>query len=1584
MLCRTNVGRVLGAALIALGWIAWTSDALAQPQNDMGGGVVFRPAPRELTLRLTRARKAIESEDYNEAVLELGRLLAEIEQGGAERLAPDENAGDEQQDYFVGPRGEGTHVSLKSEAQRLIGSMPAKGREWYELQYGPEARKLLEEAADKGDVGLLTNVSRRYFHTKAGYEATLLLGRYHMDNGSPLAAALCFRRLAESPAANEYEPELSVLIASCWLHSNAPDRAQQTLAALVKKLPSAKLRIGGSEITLPRDETRAREQLETLLALRRLQRGGPLLEWTLFRGDATRTAQVVGDAPLATARWRLPTANDPNDEQLVEQVAKRYIAQGIPALPSMQPLAVQDSVLMRTTDGVWGVDMRTGKRKWPFPWVEMEASSQSLNARNLPPGAGAAAREAELRQRLYEDVPYGQMSSDGESLYLLDSLGFASQAAMVQGPFIAIRPGTRGVVSANQLVALDVRREGKLLWMIGDGQGGGGDEPRLAGAFFLGAPLPLQGKLYVMAEINSEVRLVVLDPKTGALEWQQQLAQLESRGIQQDLTRRLAGASPSYADGVLICPTSAGAVVAVDIATRTLLWGFQYNQSSGAENRPNQPFFNRGLMGNPPKPIGQRWVDATATIHAGKVLVTPVESEEMYCLDLLTGKLLWPAQKRNDLAYVAAVTANQAILVGKNHVVSVDLETGKPTWPNPIELPDGGMPSGRGFHSGNDYYLPTTNQWLLRIDLQKGAIAQRIRTDRNLGNLICFRDEIISHGPDGMSVYPMVRPLRERVAALLKQNPDDSWALARTAELAAYDGERERALEILRRACQLHPQDESLRILLVSNLTAALREDFPKFRGLAGELERLVDDPVQREQFLRLMAAGLRQVGEGEAAFQMLLKLVDMEVARGADSPSAMEEVTPTHSVRRDRWVAGQLASLYRDALPEQKRRIDELLTQRQTAAERSGQIWSLRQYLRNFGFHAQSASLRLQLADRLIDSDAAVEALTLLAQLETHSDRAIAAQAVAVTARALAHARQPEMAASYYLRLESDFGDVVFPDGRTGAALAAAAVGKDVNLKRFWDSNRAGWAYGRVKVEEAENVNLNRASYGRTNPVTIRELSGAIPFGFQIVYDQQKNYSLVGKDGAGRELFAASLLRSDGGFTNYYLSPPQAAHAKSLGQIVFVHMGMEVVAINSLRTTGRADDVMRWRTDVVQRIGDNDQSARTRLRMTSMSWGGMRATVTDNNDRVITGLGPCVATGVVFQKQREIVCVDPLRGEVLWSRNDLPMSSELSGDEELLFVTPADGKEMLVLDMIDGRTLAARPLDVNETRWATSGRRILAWSERKDAPEKTLRLFDAWTGKSLYEQTFASTARGAVVDDRWLATCQPDGRIAIVSLADGQTVARTEGEAESQQLLNIQLFVGRDNFLVATNGPPRGNATQVEPITAAPSNPLTSGRVYSFDRRTGKVRWPVPVNYEQFVLLTDQPADSPLMVFMRRRSGNQSSLLCLDRRDGRVVFFRDEVPVQANFYEIAVQQDQSQVVVLMGAKSFTFKFTDEAMPPEPPAQLGSAASQLPGGDRSTGGLLNSIFGAFGKGAKARSAAPDPAVPPVPGPAPKP
>ena len=198
----------LFTAALLLGLLVWGPKAVAQPgifgpvapTADVNN--VFPLAPRELRQRLSRAQAAVDEERYSDAVAEIGEVL--------------NSAGSD--DFFLGvPGGADAQVSLKTQAMALLGAMPAKGRKLYDLQYGADAKAALETALAAGDLAQLTEVSRRYFQTKAGYEATLLLGRYQLDQGRPLAAALTLKRVADVPTAqSQYDPELSVLLATCW------------------------------------------------------------------------------------------------------------------------------------------------------------------------------------------------------------------------------------------------------------------------------------------------------------------------------------------------------------------------------------------------------------------------------------------------------------------------------------------------------------------------------------------------------------------------------------------------------------------------------------------------------------------------------------------------------------------------------------------------------------------------------------------------------------------------------------------------------------------------------------------------------------------------------------------------------------------------------------------------------------------------------------------------------------------------------------------------------------------------------------------------------------------------------------------------------------------------------------------------------------------------------------------------------------------------------------------------------------------------------------------------------------------------
>ena len=88
-----------------------------------------------MSYTVSAATEAAVSASIHEPLKGCGILIirpAGLGEGLAEKIraAGGEAAGnDAPQDYFIGSRNEqGTHVSLKSEVQRLIGAMPAQGR----------------------------------------------------------------------------------------------------------------------------------------------------------------------------------------------------------------------------------------------------------------------------------------------------------------------------------------------------------------------------------------------------------------------------------------------------------------------------------------------------------------------------------------------------------------------------------------------------------------------------------------------------------------------------------------------------------------------------------------------------------------------------------------------------------------------------------------------------------------------------------------------------------------------------------------------------------------------------------------------------------------------------------------------------------------------------------------------------------------------------------------------------------------------------------------------------------------------------------------------------------------------------------------------------------------------------------------------------------------------------------------------------------------------------------------------------------------------------------------------------------------
>ena len=536
-------------------------------------------------------------------------------------------------------------------------------------------------------------------------------------------------------------------------------------------------------------------------------------DWPTFRGDPARNATVAARPPFLAPRWSRPAAGNARTQLTIERAWQSYREGSGTALPLLNPLAIGDLVFVRTARGVAAFDIFTGHCRWRAP-----SDDDGENAR--------------LDRIIWQEPAGGAFSVDEECVYLVD----------------AFAPGDLDskIVSENILSAREHfhSREGNLRWQIGGRDGG--TEPRLGGAFFLGPPLAWQGGLYVLAESKGALSLVALDRLTGRLSWSQDLALVEHR-ISEDLLRLVGGATPSIsAEEIIVCPTSGGVVVALDLTTRSLLWAYRYVQKA-----PAQPASVDDSDSVPRLDQFDRWLDGTLSIAAGRVVLTPLESREIHCLDLREGRPSW-TKARDDGMFVACVTNDLVVVVGRSAVRAYRLSDGEVAWTLALAGEKGGLaagsplhtgsfPAGRGVFAGDRYYLPVTSAAVLEIELSTGLLAAIHKSPRELpaGNLIWHRGLFVSQGPATLDVFDEREALVDQVRERLEGNPQDPEALIRRGELELSAGHVFEAITAFRTAHKA-ARSPKTKTRLIGALLDGIRQNLPGHESLAAELDTLI------------------------------------------------------------------------------------------------------------------------------------------------------------------------------------------------------------------------------------------------------------------------------------------------------------------------------------------------------------------------------------------------------------------------------------------------------------------------------------------------------------------------------------------------------------------------------------------------------------------------------------------------------------------------------------------------------------------------------------------------------------------------
>jgi len=1424
--------------------------AVAEPALPASG---VRLAERHQVYQLRRAREMVEQGEYREAATLLGDIIAADE------------------DFFYQPDLDvPLYRQLKSQAELLLAEFPAAGRDAYELHYGPIARSELKAALESYDLQAVAEVERKYFFTEAGAEATFLLGTNHRAAGRHTQAALYLDRLRTlSPLAARFEPSMSLQLAICWHQAGMQDKARQVLQQLRAKDPAGVIELGGQPQRMFADGE------DPILWLERVVGSNPTNapQWAVFRGGSSGMTIASEGTPYLHASSLAGLSDDRLLVDAARDVAKSFRDDRRTMLSTLCPLVVGNTVIVRTPLSIRALDLATGDLRWEAQglnalWYLLRFGDEQQRQDQLE-----YVRDG-LRQRLWEDPCFGTITSNGRYVFVVEDLGF------LLGPDFRrpiVRPDglrqldTAALQGTNQLVAFDART-GKLVWQAGGGEGTGSGS--LAGTRFLGPPLPLGDQLYAVVELMDQTLMVALDAASGDVlhrwvldaPWDEPV-DLEGKSlVQSNEPEPPRGVNPAFADGVIVCCTANNRYVAVDLASRALRWAFAPPPRNvpGGMNIINMQ--QRKMMRQQYADRSDQWTDAGALIAGGCVLLTPWETDELYCLNLADGTLAWSAP-RDDGLYVAGVEDECVVVVGRGRVRVLNLRDGTPRHGGPIQLPLGATPSGRGYLSDGRLYVPLTSAEVVAIDLDNGKIAGRSLSPDGIvpANLARVDDVVISWGTEGLWRFETVESQIAGLASRDIQPADDLSGYLRLTELLLYHGQIDVAIQRLREAQAVRPSVEGAR-LLGEALLQLDGDDWRQWQELAAEVERSIASPDLRARFLERLAEAYRQSGQIEAALETYLTVVD---SRGKEDP--MIFVTPALSARRSRFLQASVERLLGE-LPDDRRavfqqRIADRLTDNPSA-----------ETLNVFAFHPAADDVRLHLAEEARGEKQTLRAELMLREVWRYGDETHRAQAAARLADLLRSAGRHLEAARFYALLEKRWPDQVVCDGRTGRQIVDAVPADDP--ARAWLSDAGTWPQTEPKVKVSKTEANRATQMWQYSSLLINgdgtELSPLISADIDL-----RTRKLAGCDGQGVPLWEVDLT-SDNNMNQFWFNNYAMNEARQAGHLLVVWLGTRIAAIDQMSKGGK----ILWSVDTMK-IDVNQWWLVPQLQMRMQ----LVAQGIALNNRLPQ---PFVVTPryVAFQQTRIMTAVDPLTGDMLWLRDDLPPGCDLFGDDEVLIATPADSDTAILLSAIDGHELGRKKVPARESRLVTHGHQVLTWEAKGD--QAMLQLVDPWTETTVWNRTFTSKAKAYQIDSVQVGVMEPDGSFVVLRTSDGQVLIDTKVDAEPK-LEDILVLRNDQRYVLIANRPEPEQKGPTSWNRALPGYMLVEGKVYSLDAATGERQWSTEVTQQS--IKVNYPTLAPVLTFFRRYQkaipmGNNSwrsdqpeiLIRCLDARTGKTL----------------------------------------------------------------------------------------------------
>lgn len=1542
----------------------------------------------------------------------------------------------EREDPLLTASGADVNQLAPGQTQRLAGGRArleelflTAGEEFtieFRGQFEKVAESRIFEAIASSDFSTLRRLTLRYAFCPAAQNGLRILARQSIDRGDDLEAALLLNRMLRVTGKQQNSKdsaEVSLQIAVCNWRAGLNSDAQESLADLLAHDPGS---FALQKLPVPASAA-VTDLQKWFTALTGVPAVGAR-EWTQPGGNYRRFASRSRGPARLQQTWVSDslTVNDVLYSDRLNPILQSLRSplmefgelqeqQNSIVVPSATPLRVGELVIFRTPCGVralrasdgeivWEVTHPDGRMRDVLQAVEEQASQklQPIDPEN-PDAQAAMQRNLEmqtmtrslimatsLRNQLVRTNTTAQLAASATTLFVCED----SSGTTADDQYRMMFRGASSDVSANNFIRAYDLATGLFKWEIG-GQTQSVAQPKgkgnlLAGFYFLGAPLVLGNRTYVLAESSEGIFLLqIAEPAaTGSAPTnprvvRSQLLTQPQFSSSDHPVRKHAGLVPSYAHGLLICPTCDERIVAVSAEDNAVRWVFRYGGSIRRQELGGDSpvlFGGRDPWDSGRVDLDARWTDSLPRIAGNSVIVTPRDSDELFCLDLQSGQERWKLG-RNQFHTIAAIIDDKIILCGNRIVQAFQLDDGQPLWSQSIV---DGIVCGLPATDGSLLQIPTSEPAIVSLDVQTGRrlVTQRLSDNsselsgsRGLespGNLLIIGDQLLSQNLDSLRAYSQgsaaLHLADQAVERLLQHDSPGAIALleqglneasGRTAsrdllievlleslrtEFAANQSSIGRIRELISQADEERPLAEVLHLMLGMSL--------PDAALLPEQLNRR--SQRQLSELSRLIAQGL-----SESDSISVQELADALRSMLPELIAGQKESVSTGSLRRLKSltvVSGIRHALQRRT-PQDRMAIQSQLRDAGVAALTLEGISQL-QFVRDLAASGMP-QLALDVLQSIGPADDDPGGDLVRQQIHFEMMRAGIDDGAFVTALLDELLATGDTAMISAIHAEFSAADAASPFN-SARLVTAEAMAHRIVFETWFAAHAdiiapevSAWGMT-AKIDQSDHRTV----------MSPRKIPNEIPneaiplFGspgkfrgwsFVVLMKEQK---VAAYDSDGRIQWTLPVAGAGEDLSDH---PQTESYITTCGSLLLLHLGGSLFSLDT--------------THLIERLDGNKQV----IEPTVLWMLELDALTTDPDaddyrsfveapDRVtqfapqLSGyypVAPVTPAAVALIAGRRLLVYDSVTGRALWQLDGIARDAVLLTTRDAVLILSESSRQIEARNLIDGTQFQVSRLP---EWWGEAINNVgssVAYSEIEPGEEQLWRiavqgqscvLFRLGATKSVLEcrDLMTDTATWSIdlpaqsvfsnVANDVVATLGSGSELTLVRIDTGQVLASHDVTPvpEPRELFLVHSL---GNYVVlpeAVDDP----SIDLDPVMEAMH---VYGRMYCIDGRTMELRWDEPLDHRYIRRASAQDRvilpNSPIMVLLNRGgpadpdTGTRRVRIgarVIDVRTGKELFHQDDVGLGLNDFWLRIDEPKRQLELSFESHIFTLDFSDK------------------------------------------------------------